>query len=644
MKKGFSLTLKISLGFAALIVIATILGFMGWFSTATIENRVLNADDTNRIIKEVQNGRVAQLKFMSSGDKSYIDEIDTYNKTIETTQNNLLQRLQVQSDRDLVNNFSTAYETWYEDLLKYAKNLDDMDQGAKNMADKGAYLVTTIEELAMDQKNYLENELRQNTSVSALIDRVDKFNDSNDLVEEILQTKSLRLEYMSSHDSQKLNELKALANTIHNDINSLLSRFVVQADINRANTALTALADYNQSLEEYVEHVTDSNNIYSEIVTSAETAIQAAEGLRETQKQKMEDFIIFANVLMITLALGGMIIGVLLAVFITRSIVGPLTKATDTIRSSSGQIALASNQLSSSSQEIANGATEQASSIEETTSSMEELASMVKQNAGNAKEASTLSDKARDASQIGFDQMKKMVESMSEINKSSGEIRKIIDVIDNIAFQTNILALNAAVEAARAGEAGMGFAVVADEVKNLANRSAEAAKETAGLIEESIKRTELGLDITNRLSEGFKEILMNIQKVADMSKEVEAASRQQDAGINQVNKAIVQLDEVVQSNASSAEEAASSAEEMASQADILQEIVIQLVKIVTGVEEKVNTIKEVQRITYQKQPTGVALKSGTAKYKASPRKTITKEVRPEDLIPFEEDAEFTDID
>jgi methyl-accepting chemotaxis protein len=331
---------------------------------------------------------------------------------------------------------------------------------------------------------------------------------------------------------------------------------------------------------------------------------------------------------------------ILLGVLFARSIALPISKFTDVLNNSSLQIASASNQLSSSSQEIANGATEQASTIEETTSSMEELASMVKQNADNSAEASLLADKTSTISTDGYSKMEQMLASMGEINKSSDEIKKIIKVIDDIAFQTNILALNAAVEAARAGEAGMGFAVVADEVKNLANRSASAAKETAAMIEDSLQRTEEGLDIATKLAEVFKEIVANVNKVTEMSKEVETASRQQDEGINQVNKAIVTFDEVVQSNASSAEETASSAEEMQAQVETLNEIVGKLVALVTG-QQQGSAGQQVRYLDHDHEIKKIDIKKGSVNKDTV--KIEKKEISPNKVIPFEEDDEFVDF-
>jgi len=270
--------------------------------------------------------------------------------------------------------------------------------------------------------------------------------------------------------------------------------------------------------------------------------------------------------------------------FVARGVSRPVMNFVAELSEASNQIGLSSAQLSQASQEIANGATEQASQIEETSASMEELASMVKQNVENAKQASQLASRSADSSRLGSDEMVKMSAAMEEIGRSAEEIRGVIDVIEDISFQTNMLALNAAVEAARAGEAGLGFAVVADEVKNLANRSSASAKETAAMIKEANRKITTGIDASKRLTEIFQGILGDSAKVGEVTREVEAASQQQDEGIGQVNQAIAQFDSVVQTNASSSEETASAAEELQSQVQTLETVVKRLYLLVTGKE------------------------------------------------------------
>ncbi len=336
--------------------------------------------------------------------------------------------------------------------------------------------------------------------------------------------------------------------------------------------------------------------------------------------------------------------------FIARGISKPVIRFAGNLAESSTQISTASIQLSSASQEIANGASEQASQIEETTSAMEELSSIVKINAENSKQASLLAEKSSDSAKEGFDQMTQLVESMMAISKSTDSIQNIIDVIDEIAFQTNMLALNASVEAARAGEAGLGFAVVADEVKNLANRSAQSAKETAELIKESLQRIEAGVEASQNLSDKFNEILNQSQKVNEMMKEIETASHQQNVGIEQVNSAIIQFDTVVQNNASNAEETASSAEEMQSQVDTVNSIANNLYVIVTGRNNnltateygtKTQSGKALEYHNYNQQNTVKLYNPSSNNSTKDKHITTAGSANASRKISFEEDEEFT---
>jgi len=297
-------------------------------------------------------------------------------------------------------------------------------------------------------------------------------------------------------------------------------------------------------------------------------------------------------IVVISVILAGFILGIFAGFLISRSISRPVTTFVKDLSEASSQIGISSGQLSQASQEIANGATEQASQVEETSASMEELASMVKQNVENAKQASLLAGRSTESSRSGSQEMSLMVGAMEGISRSAEEIRNVIDVIEDIAFQTNMLALNAAVEAARAGEAGLGFAVVADEVKNLANRSAASAKETATMIKETTAKIGEGMEISRRLSVVFQEILNDSQKVGEVTREVEIASQQQEEGIDQVNQAIVQFDSVVQNNASSSEETASAAEELQSQVQTLEGVIQQLYRLVTGREHAKAAVAE----------------------------------------------------
>lgn len=245
----------------------------------------------------------------------------------------------------------------------------------------------------------------------------------------------------------------------------------------------------------------------------------------------------------------------------------------ESVRDVAAQVADASAQLASATDEIASGAQQQASSLEETASTLEEITATVKQNSDSAQQARQLASGSRDIAEKGGHVVGTAVEAMSEINHSSKKIADIITAIDEIAFQTNLLALNAAVEAARAGEQGRGFAVVAAEVRNLAQRSATAAKEIKGLIHDSVQKVSAGTDLVNRSGATLTDIVTSVKRVTDIVTEIAAASREQATGIDQVNKAVTQMDSVTQRNASQTEELSATAQTLTSQANQLRDLV-----------------------------------------------------------------------
>ena len=258
-----------------------------------------------------------------------------------------------------------------------------------------------------------------------------------------------------------------------------------------------------------------------------------------------------------------------------NKVVENLDQALQQVAQGTEQVSSAGQQISSGSQSLAQGANEQASSLEEVSSSLEEMASMTKQNAENANQAKKLAGDANNNAAQGKQAMTRMSESINKIKESSDQTAKIVKTIDEIAMQTNLLALNAAVEAARAGEAGRGFAVVAEEVRNLAQRSAQAAKNTADMIAESVKNAEEGVKIAGEVAKSFESIATGNGKVNDLIAEIAAASGEQSQGIDQVNNAVAQMDKVTQQNAANSEESASAAEELSSQAEELQNMVAQ---------------------------------------------------------------------
>jgi len=263
-----------------------------------------------------------------------------------------------------------------------------------------------------------------------------------------------------------------------------------------------------------------------------------------------------------------------------RMIVRPLSDSIREIQSVSQQTAMSSREIATTSQSLAQGASEQAASLEETSSALEEMASMTRGNADSASSASNLARNTDESAANGNKAMTRVSEVMHDIEKSSNETAKIIKVIDEIAFQTNLLALNAAVEAARAGEAGKGFAVVAEEVRNLSMRSAEAAKNTASLIEKSVATARNGVSVSADAAKIFVEVGTSSGRVTSLVGEIAAASAEQSKGIGQVTTAVSEMDKVTQSNAAAAEQSASACQELTSQAERLQTIISKLSALV----------------------------------------------------------------
>jgi len=243
------------------------------------------------------------------------------------------------------------------------------------------------------------------------------------------------------------------------------------------------------------------------------------------------------------------------------------------VKSSAEQVALGAKQLADASQSLAQGATDQASAIEELNASVEEVSAQTKQNSKNVEEATNFANQIKDEARVGMQQMEDMMKAMEEINMASANISKIIKTIDEIAFQTNILALNAAVEAARAGSYGKGFAVVAEEVRNLATRSANAAKETSSLIESTIKKIEVGDSIVKQTYTSLDRITKNIDKMAMIMNDIMYSSKEQSEAIAQITEGINQVANVVQSNSANSQETAAASEELYSQADVLKNLV-----------------------------------------------------------------------
>ncbi|HBF33147.1 TPA: hypothetical protein DDW35_01160 [Candidatus Sumerlaeota bacterium] len=286
--------------------------------------------------------------------------------------------------------------------------------------------------------------------------------------------------------------------------------------------------------------------------------------------------------LLVTAGLLGLLTAIIAGVLIIMGLVRTLNHTATGLDVASQEVQSASEQIASSSQQLSEGATAQASSLEESSSALEELSGQSTGNAEKAQGAASGADQAQKAAEQASVAMVETVTTMNDIKTSSGKISGIIKTIEEIAFQTNLLALNAAVEAARAGEHGKGFAVVAEEVRNLAQRSAVAAKDTAGLIETSVEQSKRGAEVVTKASEAIDKILEVAGRVANQAREVTQASHEQAEGVGQINNAVAQMDKITQQVASNAEESASASEILSAQAVQMRNVVDSLIALVNG--------------------------------------------------------------
>jgi len=370
----------------------------------------------------------------------------------------------------------------------------------------------------------------------------------------------------------------------------------------------------------------------------------------ERAKQRSEDNARIANRavwLASIITILGIVFATGLGFFLAISITRPINQVVSGLSDGAEQVSAAASQVASSSQLLAEGSSEQAASLEETSSSLEEMSSMTKQNADNANQARTLMDEVGKYQTHTNEELGHLVEAISEVVKSSEETNKIIKTIDEIAFQTNLLALNAAVEAARAGEAGAGFAVVAEEVRNLAMRSADAAKNTSSLIENTIKAIRKGDESTHQTQNAFQEQMGVARKIKELVNEIAAASSEQAHGISQVNIAVAEMDKVTQQTAANAEESASASEELNAQAEQMKGYVSDLVQIVGGSANGLSaagTRRSSSALLHERAGRSGGNNSFLANLKTSAkgRKLLTsnktRTVSPEQIIPLEDDG------
>lgn len=546
-----------------------------------VNDKLTKADDANRLIKYVLEAKSFRI-MLTSGYGDATESLEAWeetNKKIFEMAEDLKARFHKTENIRQVEKILSNYREYESLMLKYMETRDFEDEQA--MIKAAARAMEEIEAVRADQKEELAEV--QEEGALQLTDKTVKADDANRLVKWFLDARKNEKEFIISGGDKKWRvEVDDRVARMLGLAADLKKRFYTDKNKEQIDRVIEAINGYKAAYDRFAGMMAEQDDAMVIMVSAARQVQQVCAEARADQKAKMENRINFSNSLMAIAALVGIIAGSLLAFIITRSITRPINTIIEGLNAGAGQVASASNQVSSASQQLAEGASEQAAAVEETSSSLEEMTSMTGQNADNAKQANSLMQQTGDTVNRAAESMKQMTVAMEEISGSGQEIGKIIKTIDEIAFQTNLLALNAAVEAARAGEAGAGFAVVADEVRNLAQRAAEAAGNTADLIEGTISRIDQGTNLVQEADEAFSEVARSSGKVAELIGEIAAASSEQAQGIGQINQAISQMDKVTQQNAAGAEESASASEELNAQAETMLDVVGSLVKLVDG--------------------------------------------------------------
>ena len=601
MFKSMRLSLKIAAGFVAVLCLALAVGALALWNMKKIESLagtlsgeyVPEVAIANNIERNSLSAMFEMRGYALSEDRKYLDAAKKNLQEVHTFLKAGTQLVSKSLDLEKMKAglvVARAKVSEYEQLINQTVERNEAVKNLRKMMDEAAgSFLSAAKSYRRNMNQAMKEEMKDSTEAERLLQRHSKISMINDVIDLGNSIRIANFKFQALEDSKFLDNAQqdfAAIGQILSDLKSITAQEQNLKDLAEASAAAAAYLQHMRGLSAEWKVLADLKQKREQ--AGAQVLLVAKEsaetGMAHTNEvAAVASSSLSSASLVLSAGLGiVLLLGLCLAFFISASITRPIDRVVRGLSEGAGQVAAASQQLSSSSQQLAEGASEQAASLEETSSSLEEMASMTMQNAENSTQATALMKETCRAFSAASESMKELTVSMAEISTASEETRKIVKTIDEIAFQTNLLALNAAVEAARAGESGAGFAVVADEVRNLAQRAADAARNTASMIDGTVKRVGGGTEVVQRTQTEFARAAESATSMTQLIASIAEASREQAQGIEQLNRAVAEVDKVVQHNAANAEESASASEEMNAQAYQMRSFVAELDQLVGG--------------------------------------------------------------